>query len=187
MKIKRILRTLVMVIIATGLIVSSDQVISQAATVKKSDRSKIVRLVSNTINYAAYEQSYNMKRGARKRLDFSKDSARKKVISCPSYSYIKIATFPYSNQKKMSICLFGTTTSEVSNPMIGDWGVTQPFYSGYKYIKQKNGSYKVTTSIMWKDNYINKTTRKGKVTFIVKRKSSSKYGFVLRKMTVRRI
>lgn len=142
----------------------------------------IKKLTRRTTSYVGYQISYNLKYKQSKSLNFSDASARKQVIRI---SYMDSGNYKKS-QKSISKDLFGRSTPKVK-PLIGDWGEIGPYLDHYKVYRDSNGNYIVTVKevpVTGIENYPDIV--EGTARYTLKKKSSAKYGFVLKKLKVTR-
>lgn len=146
------------------------------------EKSSIESLVRGTLDCSSSMIFEDVNYGEKKTLDFSKASARRKLLSLNAEAY----NYP----QKTSLSLFGKKTPNAKG-LGGDWGTGHPVYRHYKYIKGKKNTYKVKVenwffSESLDDTESDEIEKIGITTITLKKKQSSMYGYILKSMMVKR-
>ena len=84
-----------------------------------------------------------------------------------------------------SMRLLGENTSV--KYAVGDWGVDIPVLKISKISKVDSGKYRVVAKAILLNDFTGKTTTYGTVTLDVKKKSGSYYGYIAKKLTIKKI
>ena len=174
---KKKLLSMVTVLFLALVIVFTSTSNAYAAGLSSSQKSKIKSLVSNTLPLTMCT-NMSIKKGNKKSFDFSKASDRKKVL---------YGLYGETSAKD----LFGVSMKPVTDDTgkyygkyYADTGDAYFMFKNFKYNSIGNNSYRVTANFNYKLE--SKSGSIGKVTFRVKKNSDSKYGFILKKMNVKR-
>lgn len=182
MKRKTIMSVTGMLLLVFAIVIGSTNV--YAASLNSSQMKKIKNLVSSTLPLTMssfYGQNAVKKRKSRT-FNFSKASDRKKVL----YGV-------YGDLSSKD--LFGIKMEKVTDDTgkyygiyYADTGNAIFMYKNYQYRNDGSGKYNVTADFFFElddDGYKN-SGKLGTAVFTIQKNSKSKYGYVLRKMTIKK-
>lgn len=182
---KRTCRLLIFSLLSTIFFSATPLANAKDVTNTISGKTKIVKLCKEFTNFAGYQQAYVMTKGETSVYAFTKADLRRKMLQ-----YYQSST-PASAKKlkQASKDLFGVPTSKLMDQIVGDWGTSGPEIKVTKIEKTSKKKYKVKANLYWVDFMTSDhvRTKNAKLTFQIQKSNASKYGYIIKKLTIEKI
>lgn len=146
------------------------------------DRDKINSLGTEFQDFVGFCVFYEMGINEKLTFDFSKSTNRQKMLK---YTYWNHGKLNKKQQDKLSKQIFGTSTSKMVKQVIGDWGCSWPKIQISKIYKISGKKYQVKGKLFEIMEEGNKT-KKATLIFDLKKDSKGKFGYIVKKLTIKR-
>lgn len=156
-------------------------------TVSKKVNKEAVKKLCNEFTDFCLEYQHLMrnntsvwKKSSKLTFDFSKNKNRKIAIMYNMNCALG------EKQSTVSKRLFGKTTSKVNNVFSGEWADLIPKMKVQKITSKGNGNYQIDATTYYYDWVTKKNKKVGTATFSVSANSNSSYGYVVKKLTLKK-
>lgn len=147
-------------------------------------------LCNELIDWIGVQVSGNIKLGTKVTYIMSKEIRGDIIAHVPDYS--KETYGNYNEWNKVSLRLFGKKTPNVQEPVVGDWGLSEPVIKNIKVKTNEKNKYKVKADINFR-NYddgfgsYSYDEKVGHIVIYLKKNDKSSYGAAITKIDIKSI